>query len=257
MYNDNPTFTIDIMTRLILIFALVLMLATPLSAQTATDFDAMMQKYNLVDIHSLEGAEDIIVELKYSTTDNFVGKDMYRDLEKAYFTQDFARKVIRAQQILRERYPQYTLLIYDAARPISVQRYMRKLVEGTPQQSFVADGSKGGRHNYGVAVDLTIATLQGMPLDMGAGFDDFTDAASVKGTSDTSDASTRTLAVYTNYVNGLVKQGVISAAAAKNRLLLIEVMLEAGLYPYRREWWHFEELMPISEVRQKRRLLDF
>lgn len=239
--------------------AIIFMIAfsTHIYAQSAVDFDAKMQEYNLVDIQTLSGAEDIIVELKYSTTDNFVGKDMYLNLEKAYFTPDFARRVVRAQQILREHYPQYTLLIYDAARPISVQRYMRKLVEGTPQQSFVADGSKGGRHNYGVAVDLTIATLQGIPLDMGAGFDDFTDAASVKGTSDTSDASTRTLAVYTNYVNGLVKQGVISAAAAKNRLLLIEVMLEAGLYPYRREWWHFEELMPISEVRQKRRLLDF
>lgn len=232
--------------------------SAPLSAQlSAVDFDAKMQEYKLVDIQTLEGAEDIIVELKYSTTDNFVGKDMYGDLEKAYFTPDFARKVVRAQQILRERYPQYTLMIYDAARPISVQRYMRKLVEGTPQQSFVADGSKGGRHNYGVAVDLTIATLQGEPLDMGAGFDDFTDKAAVKGTSDTGDNANRNIKVYTAYVNNLAKSGAISVEAAKNRLILIEVMLEAGLYPYRREWWHFEELNTIAEVRQQRRLLNF
>ena len=232
--------------------------SAPLSAQlSAVDFDAKMQEYKLVDIQTLEGAEDIIVELKYSTTDNFVGKDMYGDLEKAYFTPDFARRVVRAQQILRERYPQYTLMIYDAARPISVQRYMRKLVEGTPQQSFVADGSKGGRHNYGVAVDLTIATLQGEPLDMGAGFDDFTDKAAVKGTSDTGDNANRNIKVYTAYVNNLAKSGAISVEAAKNRLILIEVMLEAGLYPYRREWWHFEELNTIAEVRQQRRLLNF
>ncbi|MBQ6612901.1 MAG: M15 family metallopeptidase [Alistipes sp.] len=232
--------------------------SAPLSAQlSAVDFDAKMQEYKLVDIQTLEGAEDIIVELKYSTTDNFVGKDMYGDLEKAYFTPDFARRVVRAQQILRERYPQYTLMIYDAARPISVQRYMRKLVEGTPQQSFVADGSKGGRHNYGVAVDLTIATLQGEPLDMGAGFDDFTDKAAVKGTSDTGDNANRNIKVYSAYVNNLAKSGAISVEAAKNRLILIEVMLEAGLYPYRREWWHFEELNTIAEVRQQRRLLNF
>lgn len=232
--------------------------SAPLSAQlSAVDFDAKMQEYKLVDIQTLEGAEDIIVELKYSTTDNFVGKDMYGDLEKAYFTPDFARKVVRAQQILRERHPQYTLMIYDAARPISVQRYMRKLVEGTPQQSFVADGSKGGRHNYGVAVDLTIATLQGEPLDMGAGFDDFTDKAAVKGTSDTGDNANRNMKVYAAYVNNLAKSGAISVEAAKNRLILIEVMLEAGLYPYRREWWHFEELNTIAEVRQQRRLLNF
>lgn len=245
-----------IMHRLFFTFVLTLFMPLATMAQTV-DFDAKMREYKLVDIQTLEGAEDIVVYLKYSEADNFVGKDMYRNLEKAYFTEDFAAKVVRAQQILRERYPEYTLLIYDAARPISVQRYMRSLVEGTPLQSFVADGSKGGRHNYGVAVDLTIAYLDGTPLDMGAGFDDFTEAAAVKGTSDTGDAANRNMKVYTAFVNGLVKRGLISEAAAKNRLMLIQVMHDAGLYPYRREWWHYEELTPMSEVRSKRRLLNF
>jgi D-alanyl-D-alanine dipeptidase len=238
------------------LFALFISLSAMAQAKSV-DFDAKMREYNLVDIKSLPGAEDIVVSLKYSTVHNFVGKDMYCELEKAYFAPDFARKVIRAQQILRKRNPQLTLLIYDAARPISVQRYMRRVVEGTKFQDFVADGTKGGRHNYGVAVDLTIATNQGEPLDMGAGFDDFTDAAAVKGTSDTNDQANRNLKVYTEYVNGLVKRGLISRQAANNRLLLIEVMIEAELYPYRREWWHYEELLPMSEVREKRCLLDF
>lgn len=245
------------MKHFTLLIIALLAISTPLAAQTSEDFDAKMREYKLVDIQTIEGGEDIIVELKYSTTDNFVGKDMYCELEKAYFAPDFARKVIRAQQILRKRNPQLTLLIYDAARPISVQRHMRRVVEGTKFQDFVADGTKGGRHNYGVAVDLTIATNQGEPLDMGAGFDDFTDAAAVKGTSDTNDQANRNLKVYTEYVNGLVKRGLISRQAANNRLLLIEVMIEAQLYPYRREWWHYEELLPMSEVREKRRLLDF
>lgn len=245
------------MKRFSLLFFSLMTLSISTFAQSAVDFDAKMREYKLVDIQTMEGAEDIIVELKYSTTDNFVGKDMYRDLEKAYLTPDFARKVVRAQQILRKRNPQLTLLIYDAARPISVQKYMRKLVEGTKFQDFVADGTKGGRHNYGVAVDLTIATNQGEPLDMGAGFDDFTDAAAVKGTSDTNDQANRNMKVYTDYVNGLVKRGLISQDAANNRMLLIEVMYEVGLYPYRREWWHYEELAPMSEVRQTRRLLNF
>lgn len=240
------------MRRLILTFFLTLLVPCVTMAQTV-DFDAKMREYKLVDIQTMDGAEDIIVYLKYSETDNFVGKDMYRNLEKAYFTPDFARKVIRAQQILRERHPEYTLLIYDAARPISVQRYMRSLVEGTPLQSFVADGTKGGRHNFGVAVDLTIAYLTGEPLDMGAGFDEFSDKAAVKGTSDTNDAVNRNMDVYRAYVNKLP----ISVEAKRNRLMLIEIMLEAGLYPYRREWWHYEELAPMSEVRTKRRLLNF
>lgn len=214
-----------------------------------------MRSYGLVDITTLDST--ILVDLKYSTEDNFVGVDMYGDLERAYLVESFARKVVRAQQLLHERYPEYTLLIYDAARPISVQRAMRREVEGTPLQSFVADGSRGGRHNYGVGVDLTIATLDGKPLDMGAGFDEFSDASAVKGTADSADPATRTLKVYSDYAKWQVEQGIISEVAAANRMLLIEIMHEVGLYPYRREWWHFEEIVSMSTTRERYRLLDF
>lgn len=223
--------------------------------QSPQNFDAMMQEYNLVDIRALDS--EILVDLKYSTTDNFMGVDMYGELETAYLEREFAQRVVRAKQLLQERHPEYTLLIYDAARPISVQRAMRRAVEGTEFESFVADGTRGGRHNYGVAVDLTIATLDGTPLDMGAGFDDFTEAASVKGTADNSDPNTRTLKVYRDYIISLAARGIISREAAANRIMLVEVMHEAGLYPYRREWWHFEEIISISATRSKYKLLYF
>lgn len=234
---------------------LISLLYSIAALQSPDDFDEMMRKYNLVDITTLDSS--IRVDLKYSSTDNFMGVDMYGSLDKAYLERDFANRVVKAQRILQERYPEYTLLIYDAARPISVQRAMRKSVEGTEFERFVADGTRGGRHNYGVAVDLTIATLDGTPLDMGAGFDDFTVAASVKGTPDNADPRTRTLDIYRNYVNAMAERGVISQEAAHNRMLLIEVMHAAGLYPYRNEWWHFEEIMSISATREQYKLLDF
>ena len=224
-------------------------------ASSGVDFDKMMQKYGLVDIRTLD--KNILVELKYSTTDNFVGKDMYGSLERAYLEPNFAKRVLRAQKILRKRYPNYTLLIYDAARPISVQRTMRKMVEGTEFQSFVADGTKGGRHNYGVAVDVTIADSKGRALDMGTGFDSFDKASAVKGTSDNSDPTTRTIEIYRAFVRNLQAKKLISKEAADNRILLLEVMYEAGLYPYRNEWWHFELIDSMAKVRNTYRLLDF
>lgn len=209
----------------------------------------------MVDITTLDSS--ILVELKYSTTDNFVGFDMYGDLERAYLEKEFAQKVVLAQSILKREHPNLTLLIYDAARPISAQRAMRRCVEGSELESFVADGTRGGRHNYGVAVDLTIATEDGTPLDMGADFDEFSEASSVKGTPDTSDKSSRTIDVYRGYITELANRGIITYEAAQNRILLIEVMCEAGLYPYRKEWWHYEDIMPMSSVRSKYRLLDF
>lgn len=209
----------------------------------------------MVDITTLDSS--ILVELKYSTTDNFVGVDMYGDLERAYFEKEFAQKVVLAQSILKREHPNLTLLIYDAARPISAQRAMRRCVEGSALESFVADGTRGGRHNYGVAVDLTIATEDGTPLDMGAEFDEFSEASSVKGSPDTSDKSSRTIDVYRGYITELANRGIITYEAARNRILLVEVMCEAGLYPYRKEWWHYEDIMPMSSVRSKYRLLDF
>lgn len=231
------------------------MLISTVAIAQSSGFDAEMRKYGLVNIKDLD--KTIIVDLKYSSEDNFVGEDMYGELEDAYFEKEFADRVAHAQRILQSRHPEYTLLIYDAARPISVQRYMHQLVQGTEFEDFVADGTRGGRHNYGVAVDLTIVHKDGTPLDMGAEFDEFSDAAAVKGTPDTSDPKTRSVEVYEAYILSLVAQDVISAEAANNRILLIEVMHEAGLVPYRREWWHFEEIMSMSETRNRYQLLDF
>ena len=219
------------------------------------NYDALMCSYGLVDIKEL--CDDVVVELKYSTEDNFVGRDMYGELERAYLEKGFAKRVVRAAEILHKRDSSLHIVIYDAARPISIQRAMRREVEGTHLESFVADDSRGGRHNYGVAVDLTLATANGTPLDMGAMFDEFSDASAVKGTPDTSDGRDRTMESYRRYAYEQVCEGVITQRQADNRLLLIEVMFEAGLVPYRREWWHYEELMPMSEVRTKYRLLDF
>ncbi len=217
--------------------------------QPQPDFDAQMLGYGLIDIHSLDSS--IAVELKYSTEDNFVGENMYGSLKKAYLLPHFAKRVVEAQRLLRERHPDYSLLIYDAARPLSVQRRMRQAVEGTPNEIYVADASRGGRHNYGVAVDLTIVDADGQPLDMGAGFDDFTTKAWV------GEKSAFSLAEYKAYVEKLRLAGRISADAARNRTLLLEIMDGVGLRPYVKEWWHYQEKISMSQTRERYKLLDF
>ena len=213
------------------------------------DFDKKMKEYGLVNVQTLD--KEIEVELKYATEDNFVGENMYGSLTTAYLLPHFAKRVVEAQRILRERHPEYSLLVYDAARPISVQRRMRSTVEGTPLQIYVADGKRGGRHNYGVAVDLTIVDGQGRPLDMGASFDHFGREAWVGNDNDV------TLAAYKAYVERLSKEGLISAEAAANRTLLLEIMDAVGLRPYVKEWWHFQERISMTATRERYKLLDF
>lgn len=232
-----------------IIFSILCLVWTFTVAAQQTDFDAKMLQYGLVDVQSLD--KEIGVELKYATEDNFVGKNMYGTLKKAYLLPHFAKRVVQAQRILRERHPDYSLLIYDAARPLSVQREMRQAVEGTPYTVYVADGTRGGRHNYGVAVDLTIVDGKGKPLDMGAEFDDFTQKAWV------GEKNAFSLAEYKAYVEMLRRKGLITEEAARNRTLLLEIMDSVGLRPYVREWWHYQEKISMPATRERYKLLEF
>ena len=237
------------MAKIITLCAFIFSLMLPFHSEAQQpDFNALMEQQGLVDVQQLDS--EIKVELKYATEDNFVGENMYGSLTTAYLLPHFAQKV-RAQKILRERYPDYSLLIYDAARPISVQRRMRRAVEGTPLEIYVADGTRGGRHNYGVAVDLTIVDKTGTPLDMGAKFDHFGQEAWVGNDADV------TLAAYKAYVKKQQERGLISAKAAANRILLLEIMDAVGLRPYVKEWWHYQERISMSATRERYKLLDF
>lgn len=160
------------MRRVWMVFAAV-MICWGVQAQEG--FDAKMRRAGLVDVLAVDST--LRVKLMYSAPDNFMRRDVYGDLETAYLLPHFARKVAAAQRLLRERRPGWRLLVCDAARPVSVQRQMYELVKGTPNQVYVADGTRGGRHNYGVAVDVTLLDETGAPVDMGTPVDFFGDEA--------------------------------------------------------------------------------
>lgn len=129
-------------------------------------------------------------------------------------------------------------MIYDAARPMSVQQEMWNQVRGTDKRIFVSNPKNGGGlHNYGAAVDLTIADSSGHPLSMGSDFDYFGDEAR----SDREEA--------------MLQQGRVSESDLTNRRLLRRVMTEAGFKVLPTEWWHFN-LMSRSEAREKLRVID-
>ncbi len=186
----------------------------------AVDYDSEFTKMGFVDVQSLDST--IQVDLKYSSTDNFMGINMYGDLYKAYLRPEIAQMVVNAQKYLKDINPEYTLVIYDAARPLSAQRMMYEKVQGTKFSKYVAKPAKGGGfHNYGCAVDVTIL-YKGKPLDMGAEFDEFS-----------------TLSHINNEQYNL-KIGKLSQEAYNNRQILRKVMKKAGFDTYRCEWWHFQ-----------------
>ena len=127
-----------------------------------------------------------------------------------------------AQRLLKEEHPSYSLIVYDAARPMSVQQTMWNAVKGTPKYIYVSNPARGGGlHNYGLAVDVSIVDGEGKPLPMGTPVDHLGREAHI-----TAEAE-------------LVAQGKLTEAERQNRLLLRRVMKAAGFRPLPSEWWHF------------------
>ena len=71
----------------------------------------------------------IAIDLMYARADNFVGRVLYADLREAYLHPVAMECLLKAQRLLREKHPEYRLIVYDAARPMSVQQQMWDVVK--------------------------------------------------------------------------------------------------------------------------------
>ena len=138
----------------------------PVKSRTARYLDSL----GFVNI--AEADSSIAIDLMYTRADNFTGTLLYEDLKEAYLHPDAMKSLKRAQRLLKEQYPGYSLIVYDAARPLSVQQKMWDVVKGTSKYIYVSNPSRGGGlHNYGLAVDISILDDKGTPLPMGTPVD--------------------------------------------------------------------------------------
>lgn len=175
----------------------------------------------LVDVHSLDST--IVVDLKYSTSDNFLGFDVYGDFDRCFLQPDVAAKLVHAQQVLKARYPYYTLIVYDAVRPLHIQRVMWDTLKLPPgeKQKYLSNPANGSLHNFGAAVDIAILDGTGTQLDMGTKYDYFGELA------------------HPEKEEQFLEDGQLSHRQVLNRELLRSVMRAAGFFNIQTEWWHF------------------
>lgn len=201
--------------------------------------DTMELKFlemGLVNVQLLDFT--IRVNLRYSSVNNFFGLDVYGNLEKAYLQPDVARKLSCAQEYLHALYPLYNLLIYDAARPVYVQQIMWDTVKMPviEKTKYLSNPRRGSLHNYGAAVDITIADSMNIPLDMGTDFDYFGELA------------------YPTKEHTMLQKGLLTNEQVNNRKLLRSVMSKAGFFNIQTEWWHFNSCTRY-EAEQKYKII--
>lgn len=213
----------------------------PFCAETAMEREKETHSVPFLDSLGLVRVKDadstLAVKLMYATPDNFTGQVLYDNLTEAYLHPDAARALVCAHKALKRLHPGYRLIVYDAARPMSVQKKMWNVVKGTPKNIYVSNPSHGGGlHNYGLAVDISILDSLGQPLPMGTEVDHMGIEAHI------------------SQETQLVKSGQITEAERRNRLLLRKVMKEGGFRPLPSEWWHFN-LCSRNEARSKYSLI--
>jgi len=160
------------------------------------------------------------------------------------------KRLIEAQQYLSEINPHVQLALFDAWRPIPVQKFMfdytmhetcksrgidindhsekltiAKIVDevGRFWAKPTSNSSTPPPHSTGAAIDLTLADMSGKPLDLGGEIDfigaksrpDFYEKESLK-------------KPYSKY-----------QVFHYRRSLLFSVMKKAGFVQHPNEWWHF------------------
>lgn len=161
---------------------------------------------------------NIIVDLKYATTDNFTGQIIY-DSSEAYLRYGTIKKLKFVQEQLNKE--GYTIVIWDAYRPVEAQF---KLWEICPDARYVANPYGGySDHSRGNTLDISIATLDGELAEMPSGFDEFSAVAD------------------RNYYD-------VSSNAAEHARLLERFMYEAGFWGYNAEWWHYTDNQSYSVI---------
>jgi zinc D-Ala-D-Ala dipeptidase len=182
----------------------------------------LFKNHQLIDILELDTS--IKVDLRYASTNNFLGRGFYDGLRKAYFPCEVAIKICNAQYLLKQVNNNYSLLILDAVRPLHIQQMMWDSLNLKPdlKRNYLASPQSTSLHNYGCAVDLTIVDLEtAQELDMGTAFDFFGKLSQPV------------------YEGHFLKTKELSTQAHQNRLLLRKIMRLAKFNAINSEWWHF------------------
>ena len=172
---------------------------------------------------------DVILEIRYFSTYNFVGKrvDGYQE-PVALITKKAACALHKVSNELKSK--GYRLKIYDTYRPqCAVDHFMRwakKLDDTLTKACFYPNLTKKqifdsgfvatkSSHTRGSTVDLTLVDAKtGKEVDMGGVFDYFEQSS------------------HTDYDG-------ITVAQYNNRMILKDAMIRHGFEPFQGEWWHF------------------
>lgn len=226
--------------QLLFIFILSLVIITLSSCKVKTNNDVKYEEYTDEDGYKYSNnptdfvlisdvIPDVILEIRYYSTYNFVGAriDGYEE-PLAFLTKEAAIKLKEVSDELVTK--GYRLKIFDAYRPqMAVSHFVRwakDLNDTSMKEYFYPELEKDvlfplryidyhSGHSRGSTLDLTLFDMRTeKEVDMGGTFDYFGELS------------------HPDYKD-------ITTEQYNNRMILREAMMNHGFRPFETEWWHF------------------
>jgi zinc D-Ala-D-Ala dipeptidase len=179
----------------------------------------------------------------------------YGDASPFFLRKGVLSALLKAQQTLQTQHPHWRLYIFDAYRPVTVQRFMVELtfadllktraldfsmlsslqIEALWEEVYQLwappnlDPKTPPPHSTGAAIDLTLLDTQTQEtLFMGSPIDEL----SVR-------SSPNYFGNLAQDMNTLAQDRETAVLAHHHRQILYEVMRQAGFQRHPGEWWHF------------------
>ena len=192
------------------LFLVILTLSISVFAQIGPPKEEGKREARLVELITLD--KSLKIDIRYATANNFMGRPVYPEA-RAFLQKPAAKGLIKVHKKLKKQ--GLGLVIYDGYRPWTITKLFWDSVK-PEQRMFVADPTKGSKHNRGCAVDLSIFDLKtGKDIPMPSAYDEFSERASPK------------------YAGGTDEE-------RRNRELLRSLMEAEGFIVNENEWWHFD-----------------
>jgi len=230
--KDAPNFIRLRTAALALACALVFLTTAARAQEQPPREEGKFRAPDLVELIKLDPT--IKLDVRYATADNFAGRAVYTEA-RAFLQRPAAEALVRASLALHRQ--GYGLAVFDGYRPWSVTKLFWDVTPADKKQ-FVADPSKGSRHNRGCAVDLTLYDLKtGREVSMPGEYDEMSERSHI------------------NYTGGSPEQ-------RRLRDLLRAALEAEGFNVYEPEWWHYDykdwrqypiQNIPFSEIGNPKR----
>ena len=199
----------------------------PVRSSLPQSSSAVLAKAGLIRIAEVD--RSIAIDLRYTRGSAIAKKPLYEEGMPALLRPETAVRLRKANE--QVKLYGYRIKVWDAYRPPAAQLVLWD-ASGHDDRFVANPFSKPSQHSCGTAVDVTLVTKSGQPVEMPTGFDSFTPQAA---------------AAYQHP----------DPEVMKRKHILQQAMSAAGFFPLPNEWWHFTDrrfqsypdTIPLSSIK--------